>query len=144
MSEERLFLDTSYFQALLSHRDQFHARASALWPRVRKAALAVSTEAVLIELGNGLSQGNRTVTAAFIDQLLDDSDDPSLNVEIVPIDTNLLRRGLELYSSRGDKDWGLTDCISFVVMGEMGLSHALTADRHFVQAGFRAMLWEKG
>lgn len=144
MSAERLFLDTSYIQALLSRRDQLHARAASWWLRVRKAALIVSTEAILIEVGNGMSEGDRRKTANFIEQLLNDSDDPDANVKIIPVDTNLLRQGLKLYSSRGDKGWGLTDCISFVVMGEMGLSSALTADRHFVQAGFRAMLLEKG
>lgn len=36
--------------------------------------------------------------------------------------------------------WSLTDCISFEVMGEFGLTEALTADHHFEQAGFRALL----
>jgi len=49
-------------------------------------------------------------------------------------------RGLALYISRPDKDWSLTDCISFVVMKERGLTGALTADHHFEQAGFVALL----
>jgi predicted nucleic acid-binding protein len=39
-----------------------------------------------------------------------------------------------------DKEWGLTDCISFVVMQEQGLTDALTADHHFEQAGFTILL----
>jgi predicted nucleic acid-binding protein len=46
----------------------------------------------------------------------------------------------QLYISRTDKDWSLTDCISFVVMQRDGLTDALTADRYFVQAGFNALL----
>jgi len=42
--------------------------------------------------------------------------------------------------AQSDKDWSLTDCASFVVMGERGLTHALSADRHFAQAGFVALL----
>jgi predicted nucleic acid-binding protein len=61
-------------------------------------------------------------------------------MKVVSVDTSLLNRGLDLYHSRPDKDWGLTDCISFVVMREQNLIDALTADRHFVQAGFRALL----
>ena len=37
---------------------------------------------------------------------------------------------------------GLTDCISFVVMEERGITDALAYDQHFVQAGFRALLRE--
>jgi hypothetical protein len=43
-------------------------------------------------------------------------------------------------ASRPDKDWSLIDCISFVVMEEEGIQEALTADQHFEQAGFTALL----
>lgn len=52
----------------------------------------------------------------------------------------LWRRGLGLYAARPDKAWSLTDCISFVVMTDRGLTEALTGDHHFEQAGFRALL----
>ena len=52
----------------------------------------------------------------------------------------LFARGMDLYRSRHDKDWSLTDCISFVVMADEGLAEALTGDRHFEQAGFKALL----
>ena len=47
---------------------------------------------------------------------------------------------MDLYNARDDKDWSLTDCISFIVMKEHGITEALTGDRHFEQAGFRALL----
>ncbi|MBI5829688.1 MAG: type II toxin-antitoxin system VapC family toxin [Chloroflexi bacterium] len=59
---------------------------------------------------------------------------------IVALDPHLLQRGLDLFASRNDKDWSLTDCVSFVVMQDHGLTNALTADRHFEQAGFKALL----
>ena len=59
---------------------------------------------------------------------------------VISLDSRLLDRGLGLMASRADKDWSLTDCISFVVMQEKGIEAALTADRHFEQAGFKALL----
>jgi len=59
---------------------------------------------------------------------------------VAPARTTLFNDGLQLYTTRQDKDWSLTDCISFVVMGEYGLTEALTGDRHFQQAGFNALL----
>jgi len=49
---------------------------------------------------------------------------------------------VKLYSERPDKEWGLTDCVSFVVMEAHGIRDALTADEHFEQAGFRALMHE--
>lgn len=61
-------------------------------------------------------------------------------IQIVRLTPELLERGVALFRSRADKDWPLTDCISFVVMQEHGLTEALTADQHFEQAGFKALL----
>ena len=54
--------------------------------------------------------------------------------------TDCSRRGIDLYARHPDKEWSLTDCISFAAMEQRGLFEALTGDRHFEQAGFRAML----
>ncbi|KCZ73499.1 putative nucleic acid-binding protein, contains PIN domain [Candidatus Methanoperedens nitroreducens] len=93
------------------------------------------TEAVLIEIGNALSRSNRIAAAAFINSCY-----ITPNVRVVSVDTSLLKRALDFYTNRGDKEWGLTDCISFLVMTDQGLKEALTADDHFQQAGFRALL----
>lgn len=63
-------------------------------------------------------------------------------VEIVSLTDDLYRQALRLYGERADKEWGLTDCISFVVMHERGINAALTADKHFQQAGYQALLRE--
>lgn len=61
-------------------------------------------------------------------------------VHVVPSSPELLQRGLALYASRHDKAWSLTDCLSFVVMQDQGLTEALTADEDFEQASFKALL----
>jgi uncharacterized protein len=62
------------------------------------------------------------------------------SVTIVPASDDLFRRGVDLYRQRPDKDWPLTDCLSFVVMNDHGATEALTGDHHFEQAGFQALL----
>ena len=61
-------------------------------------------------------------------------------VTLVPASADLWRGGIALFAARPDKDWSLTDCISFVVMQERSITDALTADHHFEQAGFMALL----
>jgi predicted nucleic acid-binding protein len=61
-------------------------------------------------------------------------------VTIVPAAQDLFEQGIELFAKRPDKEWSLTDCISFIVMQEYELTDAVTADHHFEQAGFRILL----
>lgn len=138
MSRDRFLLDTTFVQALLNKRDQYHVQAKALLPRVRVAAEVWITEAVLVEIGNALSDFNRLAAANFIEQCY-----KTVNMRVVTIDTPLLMRALRLYRERSDKEWGITDCISFIVMQEQGLQEATTADDHFRQAGFRTLMLEK-
>jgi predicted nucleic acid-binding protein len=60
--------------------------------------------------------------------------------EIVPTSQDLLDRSLDLYHQHADKQWTLTDCVSFAIMREREATGALTGDRHFEQAGFAALL----
>ena len=132
-----LFLDTGYVIALLNPKDQHHEKAKALYLDVRNASRVWTTEAVLIEIGNGLSANHRQEAALFISQCYN-----THNICVVNIDTDLLQRAIELYSFRKDKTWGLTDCISFIVMEKHKITAALTPDKHFEQAGFWALLRE--
>jgi uncharacterized protein len=137
MTIDRLFLDTAFIQALLNPRDDFHDRAKNLFPRVRSANKVWITEAVLVEVGNALSAFNRPGAVKFI-QLCYSTE----NIQVVSISTELMMQALSLYNSRSDKAWGLTDCISFVVMQQHNLIDAMTSDRHFVQASFHALMLE--
>ena len=67
MTGDRLLLDTAFIQALLNRNDQYHESAKAIFPRVRVAAEVWVTEAVLVEVANGLSALNREGAAHFIE-----------------------------------------------------------------------------
>lgn len=129
-----VFADTSFYVALLSKADKGHERAVA-WSE-KLLGRQVVTEYVLVELGSALSNvKDRRLFVPLARRLLADPE-----TLFIPASNTLLRRGLELYAGRPDKDWSLVDCISFVVMKQRRLTDALTADRHFEQAGFRALL----
>ena len=128
------FIDTGYVLALLNTADQYHAAARATATAVNPPF--VTTEAVLVEIGNALSRPRwRPLGIATLRDLSTDPD-----IEVIPVDAQLFERAFALYSARPDKEWGMTDCISFVVMQERGLTHALTTDRDFAQAGFQNAL----
>lgn len=137
MSRRRFYLDTSFVVGLLNPRDEMHAAARRLYGAVRSAEEVWLTEAVLVENGNGLPSVDRGRAGAFLEQCYE-----AINFRVVGVDTNRMRQALWLYRNRGDKGWGMTDCLSFGVMQEQNLMAALTADEHFIQAGFRALLLE--
>ncbi len=131
---EALFLDTSYILALVNTRDEFHHQALDLADQIDNRI--ITTEAILTEIGNALAKQQWRELA--IDTLNDLRNDE--NIEVIPVSSDLFSKALKLYSSRMDKEWGLTDCISFVVMKDCKLMNALTTDHHFEQAGFKAIL----
>jgi uncharacterized protein len=131
-----VFVDTVYLLALINPNDFWHEKALE-WAR-RISEPLVTTEAVLTEVADALSHRDRRKWA--IDAIRDLRSDPQ--VAVTPGSADLFLRGFELYASRHDKDWSLTDCMSFVAMRDLGIDRALTADIHFAQAGFKSLLRE--
>ncbi|GAG50444.1 unnamed protein product [marine sediment metagenome] len=129
-----VFADTFYFLALLNERDPAHAPAADA-SRGFKGRI-VTTAWVLTEVADAMSE--RRNRAEFLGLLHDLRRNP--RAVIVPPTEDLFERGVALYAERPDKDWSLTDCISFVVMRDTSITEALTGDRHFEQAGFTALL----
>lgn len=128
------FADSFVFFAMLNRHDRKHSEAVAALNAT--ANPLVTTAWVLTELADGLcSSRTRMVFVALEERLRRDA-----RVTIIPVSERLYGLGLELYRSRPDKDWSLTDCISFVVMRERGITDAWTGDHHFEQAGFVALL----
>ena len=133
----KVFLDTSFAIALAVKSDAHHPRAVELAEQLEtNRTPMITTAAILLEIGNALSK-QRFRRAAV--ELLTALEQDAL-VQIVPLAADLYRQAFDLFSKRPDKDWGLIDCLSFVVMHEHNLTEALTADEHFEQAGFRPLL----
>jgi uncharacterized protein len=127
-----LLIDTGYLLAFLDPRDALHARARA-WAASLTEPLLV-TEYVLWETVNACSKPvNRPRVHALLAGL-------RTAAEFLAASPALFEAGLQLHAERPDKEWSLTDCISFVVMKQRGLTQALTPDHHFEQAGFEALL----
>ena len=131
-----VFADTSHYLALFGPRDRHHPVAVS-WSRQTDLSV-VTSEFVLVELGNALTRGNDR--GLFLD--LDRALRADTGIEIVSASPELYRQGVELFARRPDQTWSLVDCTSFVIMNRRGVTEALTADQHFLQAGFRALLLE--
>ena len=134
---DRVFLDSSYVIALASRGDQHHAKAVELSRHVASHGVGLlTTRAVCLEIANALARVRlRPLAVQFLDGL-----EASPTAEIVPASEDHYRQAFDLYRNRRDKEWSLTDCLSFIAMEQHGLTEALTSDEHFEQAGFKALL----
>lgn len=129
-----VFADAAYYVALISARDQ-HASAARSFAADYLGRYCTTT-AVLTEVANTLS---KAMTRRAMDRLWDSllGDD---TVDVVFLDEPLWIRAVDLYRQRIDKEWSLTDCISFLVMWDREITEAVTADHHFEQAGFTILM----
>ena len=128
------FGDSFLFIALLNPRDSFHQTAMEVsrgWE-----GRIITTRWVLAEVGNALCGLNaRRSFLAFLEGM-----EQQGQITVLPDSDSLFDQGVKLFSGRPDKEWSLTDCISFAAMQICDLEEALTGDHHFEQAGFQALL----
>lgn len=128
------FVDTFFFLALLNARDQTYQAKARAANRLNRRL--VTSYWVFLELADHLCDArNRHLFSRTLQAVQHD-----LRYEIVPADMHLLESAIELYSRHKDKSWSLTDCTTFLIMTDHGITDALTADHHFEQAGFVALL----
>lgn len=132
-TRDPLFLDSGFLIALNAADDQYHRRAVDHWRLIGRTSVLVSTTYVVDEVVTFFNSRGRHAKAVEIGNLLITSG----WVELLHVDEDLFRAGWEYLVRHADKQYSLTDCISFVTMGRMGLHEALTFDAHFEQAGFR-------
>ena len=132
--DKRVFLDTGYLIALELASDQYHERARRHWQQAfPKVECIVTTSYVFDEAVTFFNSRNQHAKAVDIGQRLRTSD----LVDLVQVSEPLFAQGWHRLHERPDKRYSLTDCISFVVMEQRGLTTALAFDHHFEQAGFR-------
>ena len=132
-----LFADSGHWIALLHPRDQMHERAEEVVTGVGPVEI-VTTQMALAEALNHLSREGvqlRNLAVRMIREL-----QVAPDVEVIPQTDSQFRAAVERYAARSDQTWSLTDCASFLVMEERGITEALACDRDFEQAGFVALL----
>ena len=133
----RVFADAGYWIALLNPKDNLHAKALEVSNTLGRSRL-VTSELVLAEVLNAFANKGpslRKAACSLVDQIRSNP-----NAEVVPMTSSMFREAMERYRLRDDKPWGLTDCTSFLIMEQRGITEALSGDRDFQQAGFTALL----
>lgn len=134
---QAVFVDTSAWLALINESDADHAKAKTIRDKLlhSKKRFFV-TEYIIVEIANSLCKARwRTHAVKLINSIRETE-----FIEVVEIDKEAYEEAWQMYSGRTDKEWSLTDCVSFAVMKRYGIRDAFTNDHHFEQAGFEVLI----
>jgi uncharacterized protein len=129
-----IFVDSGAWLALAHDRDQYHAKACRIYPRLlAESQRMVTTNLVVAEChALLLKYKGREVALLFIDTMKQ-----SPRIEQVHSTAALEAEALELLRRYRDQDFSYTDAVSFALMKQRGIQTAFAFDRHFAAAGFK-------
>jgi predicted nucleic acid-binding protein len=136
---EKIFFDTGGIVAVLNKSDQFHKQAHLILEELKATkggVILITTDYVLDELCSKFAKVSLRRTAVeFIDWFRSGK-----TRKVISVDEPLFLQAFEDYRSHVDKEWSLTDCISFIVMRREGITKAFATDSDFEQAGFTRLI----
>src|SRR5665213_1739238 len=138
----QLFADTGYWIAFLRKADFLHRRVMRLSNELLPRTKIVTSDLVCVEFLNYFStrgELSRRMAIAMYSAIRSEQ-----TYEFVRMTDALHAETARRYLQASDKLWSYTDCSSFAIMEVRGIQDALSHDHHFVQAGFRALLRDKG
>lgn len=133
----RVFADANFWIARLNPKNPLHPSAVAAQKSIGSARI-VTNEVVLTEFLDHYSKQPKQVreqVAKLVRQIRADR-----KIDVLPQTPESFERGLALFESRLDKEWGMSDCISMSDMTSQGLTQVLTSDPHFRQAQFEILM----
>jgi predicted nucleic acid-binding protein len=132
---DRLFVDSFFLIALLNPGDKHHALAVSIASELG-IRQCWTTEWVLLETANVCRMlAVRSKAAELVMQIRN-----SASMTVVSATQELFQRALAFFREQEDKEWTLTDCLSFIVMKDNDIQDALTGHYHFRQAGRRPVM----
>jgi len=131
MENERVFVDTSAFYALMDRSDTNYVHAAELWRHLLEKDLYLYTSNYVIVETLALLQSRLGFEAAnlFYRDVL------SL-AEVLWIEGSLHNLAYSLWLSLGRRKVSFVDCTSFITMRHHKVETAFAFDRHFEEQGF--------
>lgn len=136
MTPKHVFLDTSFFKALIDTKDEFHGRALVWWEdKTRITRLYITSNFILDETFTLVRTCCSKTIALNVRDLLVEAEPP---IDIVRV---ILKDETDAWTWF-KKDWSklsFTDCVSFAQMKRLGITDVATFDEHFKRAGFHIM-----
>jgi uncharacterized protein len=134
----KYFMNTSYAYAFLHDRDQYHGAALSVTDLIKPTDLIYTTDLVLYEIASHLSKGEKRIRVQqFFDRI-----ENTAQYKTLYVGSDYFDEAYELFKKLHHTKASMVDCVSFLVMKELEIHYALTADEDFEDdmLGFTATL----
>ncbi|MBM2826190.1 MAG: PilT protein domain protein [Dehalococcoidia bacterium] len=135
LRERRVFVDSSAYLALLDEEDENHDQAIQIVTQLANQRFRLYVTNILLIEAHALIMSNLGIAAGI--QFLNDMDESkTIKIRVRASDE---QRAKQIIFQYDDKDFSLTDAISFTVMERLGITYVFTFDRHFAQYGLNVL-----
>ena len=135
--KNKVFIDTSGWLALVNKKDKYHKKAKNVKKEIDEKNYEIYTSNfVIVEIANGLSKIKFKHLAVNLVEKIRGSED----INNITVNNNIFEEAWDLFKDYDDKEWGLTDCTSFIIMENYNIQKNLSNDHHFEQKGFINLL----
>jgi len=132
----QIFVDTSAWDALADKADKDHLSALRFRDKIAGECKLVTSNYILDELYTLLLMNVGYQPTIDYKEKLDILIAEHV-LDVIWIDHELAKRGWDVFEQYNvDKQWSFTDCMSYVVMKESGITEVFAFDHHFEQMGF--------
>lgn len=129
-----IFIDTGAFLALEDESDNHHEEAIRFRDKVLLPGnYEFITTSYILDETLTLIRRRLSISASIS---LSKKMRNSQIVKILRISEEVEEKALDLFEKYDDKTFSFTDCVSFVIMRDLGIQEAFTFDEHFLQMGF--------
>ena len=133
---KRIFVDTSAWDAIADKGDVEHLSALKFRDEIVEKYRLVTSNYILDELYTLLLMNIGYTKALDFKQKLDHLSS-EIVLDIAWIDEDMANQAWDAFQRYNvDKTWSFTDCTSFIVMKNTGLTEVFAFDHHFEQMGF--------
>lgn len=135
--DNAIFLDTSFFKALVDNQDDFSPRATEIWQKFKNLSIMLISSNLMLDESFTLIRVRCGLER--VKTLKDFLATNSKTIQIHRVKEVDEKHAWEWF----EKDWSklsFTDCVTFAQMKRLGIKKVATFDEHFKRAGFEVVL----
>lgn len=132
--DDFIFLDTSFFKALIDPKDDFYKKAAKIYSNFWKEKIVLVTSNYILDETFTLIRGR--CGRKYLKEFRDFLNVSGNMIKIYRVTVSDEAKAWDWLL----EDWSnlsFTDCVSFALMKRLDIKRAAAFDNHFTQAGFR-------